>query len=146
MDSRLKNWLLGGAVHLFVDLALIAVLAISLAYWTWVAFTPRVIGASALSAETRTQEAGAIAARHLFGGGSSVALADAAPASSLRLVGVVAPVRAVFALENGKSRTAAVGEAISGEAVLKEVHPDYVLVSRGGAVERLKLERRAAGR
>jgi type II secretory pathway component PulC len=59
----------------------------------------------------------------------------------VRLVGVVSPNRAVFT-ENGRPRTAAVGESV-GDLVVREVHPDHVVVSRRGEIERLTLERRS---
>jgi general secretion pathway protein C len=152
MAGRLKNWLGAGALYLLLDLALIAALAVSLAYWTWAVFTPRSIGASALASDSRRHDVAPIIARHIFGAAPLGAAGPAARGSALRLVGVLAPRgeaggRAIFVLESGKSRTAAVGESISPGLVLEEVHPDHVRLSRNGAMEQLRLERRRdAGR
>jgi len=141
MAGRFKNALQqplrAGFVALALDLALIAALAVAAAYCTWVLLAPRAKAAPALGAESRVQEAAAPAARRLF----AAQAPQAAASSAVRLVGVVAPGRAVFT-ENGRPRTAAVGESV-GELVLREVHADYVVVSRGGALERLSLERRS---
>ena len=149
MIGRLKNWLRGGAWYFLLDLALIAALAASLAHWTWVALTPRAIAASALTSRSDLQRVTPTIKPHLFGAAQGAA-AGAASASKVRLVGVLSPRvpgagRAIFALENGKSRTAGAGETIASGLVLQEVHPDHVLVSRNGAIERVKLERRARG-
>jgi hypothetical protein len=52
----------------------------------------------------------------------------------------------VFVLDNGKSKAARAGESIVPGTVLREVHPDHVLLERGGATERLALERRNGAR
>jgi hypothetical protein len=141
MAGRFKNVLQlplrTGFVALALDLALIAALAVAAAYCTWVLLAPRAKAAPALGAESRAQEAASPAARRLF----SAQAPQAASSSSVRLVGVVAPGRAVFT-ENGRPRTAAVGESVGG-LELREVHADHVVVSRGGALERLSLERRS---
>ena len=46
-------------------------------------------------------------------------------------------------LETGKPKTVEAGSQIVPGYVLKEVHSDHVLVTRDGAVERLKLDRHA---
>jgi type II secretory pathway component PulC len=142
MAGRFKNVLQlplrTGFVALALDLALIAALAVAAAYFTWVLLAPRAKAAPALGAESRVQEVASPAARRLF---SAQAPQAAASSSSVRLVGVVAPGRAVFT-ENGRPRTAAVGESVGG-LERREVHADHVVVSRGGALERLSLERRS---
>ena len=127
------------AVGIALDLALIGALAVAAAYCTWVWFAPRAKAAPAPSAQSRAQEAPSAAARRLFAG----AAPQAASTTALRLIGVVAPGRALFVAEDGRPRTAAVGESI-GELELLEVHPDHVVVSRGGSRERVTLQRRAA--
>jgi general secretion pathway protein C len=143
MIGRLKNWLGGGALYFLLDLALVAAIAASLAHWTWVALTPRASAAPAVTKRTDLPAAATVKP-HLFGQGTA---ADAAFGSKLRLVGVLSPGvqgagRAIFALENGKSTTVATGETITSGLVLREVHPDHVLVSHNGAIERFRLDRR----
>ncbi|HEY7237546.1 MAG TPA: type II secretion system protein N [Burkholderiales bacterium] len=141
MAGRFKNtlqrWLHAGSAALALDLVLIAALATAGAYCTWVLLAPRAKAAPALGGEARALEAPSPAARRLFG----AAAPQAAGSGPVRLVGVVSPDRAVFT-ENGRPRSAAVGEAV-GDLVVREVHPDYVVVSRGGELERLVLERRS---
>lgn len=144
MIGRLKNWLGGGTLYFLLDLALIAAIAATLAHWTWVALTPRASAAPAVTKRT-DMPAAATVKPHLFGQGAA---ADGAFGSKLRLVGVLSPGaqgggRAIFALENGKSTTVATGGTITSGVVLREVHPDHVLVSHNGAIERFRLDRRA---
>jgi general secretion pathway protein C len=139
MAGRFKNALQqplrAGLAALALDIALIAALAAAAAYFTWVLAAPRAKASPALVAEARTHESSSLAARRLFG-----AAAPQAAAGPVRLVGVLAPGRALFT-ENGKPRAAAVGDSVGG-LVVREVHADHVVVSRGGALERLALERR----
>jgi general secretion pathway protein C len=136
--NKMQPLLRAGPVALALDLALIAALAAAVAYFTWVLIAPRAKASPALGGEVRALEAPSPAARRLFGAQAP----QAAASGTVRLVGVVSPGRAVF-IENGRPRAAAVGESV-GELVVREVHPDHVVVSRGGALERLSLERRSA--
>ena len=125
------------AAGIALDLALIGALAIAAAYCTWVWFAPRAKAAPAPAVESRAQDAPSTSARRLFAGSAP----QAAGTTAVRLIGVVAPGRALFIADNGRARTAAVGESI-GELELLEVRPDHVVVSRGGSRERLTLQRR----
>ena len=127
------------AAGIALDLALIGALAVAAAYCTWVWFEPRAKAAPAPGVESRAQDAPSGAAQRLFAG----AAPQAASTIAVRLIGVVAPGRALFIADNGRPRTAAVGESF-GDLELLEVHPDHVVVSRGGSRERLCLQRRAA--
>src|SRR6185369_2195657 len=135
MAGRFKNtlqrWLHAGSAALALDLALIAALAAAAAYGTWVLLAPRAKAAPALGEQARALEAPSPAARRLFG----AAAPQAASAGPVRLIGVVSPSRALFS-ENGRPRAAAVGESV-GELVVREIHPDHVVVSRRGELERL---------
>jgi hypothetical protein len=141
MAGRFKNVLpqslRAGFVPLALDLALIAALAVAAAYCTWVLLAPRAKAAPEL-AEARVAESVSPAARRLFAGASAPQAAASGP---VRLVGVIAPGRALFS-ENGRPRAAAVGDSV-GELVVREVHADHGVVSRRGALERLSLERRS---
>jgi len=120
-----------------LDLALIAALAVAAAYCTWVLLAPRAKAAPALGVEARAVESASPAARRLFGAAHAP---QTAASGAVRLVGVIAPGRALF-IENGRPRSVAAGDSV-GELVVREVHADHVVVSRGGALERLALERR----
>jgi general secretion pathway protein C len=68
-----------------------------------------------------------------------------ASASGLRLKGVVAPTpgvaaSAIFSTGSGRDIAVYVGREVQPGVKLAEVHPDHVLVSRGGAGERIDLE------
>lgn len=149
--ERLGNWFPAVRWPDLLEFVLLAGLAVALAQWTWVAFTPRSVGESALPGASESGHAEASVKRHLFGVGAP----DVSPqqgdarASSLRLLGVVAPGtagsgRAIFVTEAGVRKVATVGETLSAGLVLKEVQPDHVVVTRDGAVERIALDRRAA--
>jgi general secretion pathway protein C len=147
MNGRPKNWLKGEALFFLFELALAVALAATLAHWTWALFAPKAVGASLHVVPASAGGDGAIK-RNLFGA-SHEALIEST--SKLRLVGVASPAspragRAVFVLDNGKSTTARSGDSIAPGTVLREVHPDHVLLERGGATERLTLERKNAGR
>jgi hypothetical protein len=136
--NTLQRWLHAGSAALALDLALIAALAAAAAYGTWVLLAPRAKAAPALGGEARALEAPSPAARRLFGASSAP---QAASSGAVRLIGVVSPSRALFS-ENGRPRAAAVGESV-GELVVREIHPDHVVVSRHDELERLVLERRS---
>lgn len=122
---------------MLLELALAAAAAALLAHWTWLALTPRAVGASSL--EPRALAPATPVRAHLFGASG---IAETASGSKLKLVGLAAPSHAVFSLD-GKARSASVGESIAPGFVLREVHADYVVVSNNGTLERVKLERRA---
>ena len=126
------------AAVIALELALIAALAAAGAYCTWVLVSPRAKAAPAFAPESAAREAPSAAALRLFAPGAPSQVA----ASSARLIGVVAPRRAVLVSDDGRPRTIAVGESIGG-LELREVHPDHVVVSRAGQLERLTLERRS---
>jgi general secretion pathway protein C len=136
-------------VIFLLESALLVALAATAAFWTWQIFAPRSIGPSAHVDSASPASEGA-ATRHLFGAAGAAAT-DLGAASRLRLIGVASLAssgtgRAVFVVDNGKSRAARTGESIVPGTVLREVHPDHVILERGGAMERLRLERRNGAR
>ena len=144
MNGRLKNWLEGDALVLALELTLIALLAVMLAHWTWAFFSP-----TRAATPLRSAPAGPVPMEIPAGlfAGSGVSLP--AKPGAIRLLGVVSPRdgqsgQAVLRLEQGTSKVVAVGDALAAGVVLREVHPDHVVVERNGALERLKMERRAA--
>jgi len=124
-----------------LDLALIGALAVAAAYCTWVWHAPRAKAAPAPAQQRAAQDTPSLAARKLFAG----AAPQVASSASVRLIGVAAPGRALFIADNGRPRSAAVGESVDG-LELVEVHPDHVVVSRGGSRERIGLVRGNASR
>ena len=136
--NTIQPLLRAAPVALALDLLLLTALAAAAAYFTWVVLAPRAKAAPALGEQARAAESPSPAARRLFGAATAPQAAGSGP---VRLVGVVSPNRAVFT-ENGRPRTAAVGESV-GDLVVREVHPDHVVVSRRGEIERLMLERRS---
>lgn len=145
MIGRLQNWLGKGRLFLLLELALVAALAAVLAHWTWIVLTPSTVAATTLSVGSEPRSAFPPVRAQLFGAGAA---AETANSARLKLVGLFSPHagksgRAIFLLENGKSRSARVGDTVAGELVLQEVHPDHVVLGHSGGVERLKLDRRA---
>src|SRR4030095_12634866 len=106
MAGRFKNVLpqslRAGFVPLALDLALIAALAVAAAYCTWVLLAPRAQAAPEL-VYARVAESASPAARRLFAGASAPQAAASGP---VRLVGVIAPGRALFS-EDRRARAAA---------------------------------------
>ena len=135
--NTIQPLLRAAPVALALDLLLLAALAAAAAYFTWVLLAPRAKAAPALGEQARAAESPSPAARRLVG----VAALQAAGTGPVRLVGVLSPERAVFT-ENGRPRTAGIGESV-GDLVVREVHPDHVVVSRRGQIEQLTLERRS---
>jgi general secretion pathway protein C len=93
-----------------------------------------------------------IVARHLFGQAPSLNASSSAtiPETSLRLVlrGVVASsdpktAAAIVADPGGKEDFYIVGQEMPGGAVLKEVHAQHIVLSRGGRFETLRLPENA---
>lgn len=152
MIAHIREWLWRGGWSPLLEAALVVVLAACLAYWTWVVVAPRPVAAPPLADHARVPSSGPIVKRGLFGAapdGAPHSAPGAGASAKLRLTGIVAPRApesggAVFRLESGKSATVRPGEAIVPGVVLKEVHPDHVVVARDGAPERMALDRRAA--
>jgi general secretion pathway protein C len=122
-----------------LDFALVAALAATLAWWTWALAAPAAVAAPSYAAPAALEAADAARLRGLFG----APRAAPAAAGPLRLVGVVSPRQALFALQGEKPRAARPGEEIVPGTILREVHRDHAVVERNGTVERLGLERNA---
>jgi len=121
--------------------ALVLALAWQLAYWTWVFVAPAPGGAAPAPARG---EVDYDAVARLFG--ASVPGSAAPSISGLRLKGVIAPTpgveaSAIFAGPNGKDVAVYLDGEVQAGVKLVEVHPDYAIVSRAGARERIDLEK-----
>ncbi len=140
-----SGFLLTGVVYA-LTLAALALLGMVLAYWTWAWFAPR--------AEPRMQpatvEAGSmVSAGQVFG---QAARNSAVPTGiAIRLLGIVAASRgrlgnAVVQLDAKQILAVTEGGDVAPGIRLAEVHPDYVVLERGGARETLTWpDKRAPG-
>ncbi len=145
--NRLTHWILHEAWIDALELALVAALAISLAYWTWVAVTPATVAAPMLAgqASDRPEQ---LENRNLFGLASAgVTTGPRSAGAGLKVLGIFSgrqpgAGRAILARQGSRPTTVSVGESIDDGITLKEVHPDHVIVLRNGVAERVDLERR----
>jgi len=146
-NPRVRQWLPG-----ILNGGMLLLLTASLAQWTWlmakpplpalvVAAPPPVTAASTFSLQS-------LLAAHLFGQVSQELTGgrlDNLPISSLNLVltGVIASANGGYALISVNSQAEepfAVGQTVTGNAVLQAVYPDRVVIRRNGALESLMLE------
>jgi len=105
---------------------------------------------------TRTQRnnIGQLAMAHLFGNAEKAAVDTAKVATvtqlNLTLRGVLAAsdpkygIAIISSGKNGKEEIYGIGDPIPGNATLREVHPDHVILERSGQLEILKLAKDAA--
>lgn len=130
---------------------LLIVLAMQLAYWTWIFFTPK--APSPPPGPTAAKIDGGAAksvSSQLFG----VAAVQETPppvtlATSMRLSGVFAsvgnlPAFAIISMDGQPSQPVRGGQAIAPGVVLEAVFPNYVLIRRNGKRERIDLDSREA--
>ncbi len=120
-------------------LAAVALLGVVLAYWTWAWFAPR--------AEPRVEAAaapgGSVASAGAIFGNVQRNQNTAAPTGiAIRLLGVVAASGgrrgyAVVQLEAKEIRAVHEREDVAPGIRLAEVHPDHVILERGGVREKL---------
>lgn len=148
--NRVTHWILHEAWIVALELALVAALAISLAYWTWVAITPATLAAPMLSAGRASDRPEQLANRDLFGLASAgVATGPRNAGTGLKVLGVFSGKqpgsgRAILVRQGSRPTTVSAGESIADGITLHEVHPDHVIVLRNGAPERVDLERRVS--
>jgi type II secretory pathway component PulC len=147
--NRLTYWIVHEAWIVALELALVAALAASLAYWTWVALSPKTMASTVHSSEPVADRTEPVRNRNLFGVAQAGGAASARRASAgITLLGVFSgrrpgEGRAIFARQGSRATTVATGESITDGVLLQEVHPDHVIVLRDGVPERVELERRA---
>ena len=146
-NPRVRQWLPG-----ILNGGMLLLLTASLAQWTWLMARPPlpslVVAAPSPVTTASTFSLQSLLAAHLFGqvtqeltGGRL----DNLPISSLNLVltGVIASGSGGYALisVNGQAEEPfAVGQSVTGNAVLQAVYPDRVVIRRNGALESLMLE------
>ena len=143
-NPRVRQWLPG-----ILNTGMLLLLTASLAQWTWLIakppLPPLMVAPPAASANTFTLQP--LLSAHLFGQVSQELTGgrlDNLPISSLNLVltGVIASDNGGYALISVNSQAEepfAVGQTITGNAVLQAVYPDRVVIRRNGALESLLL-------
>ena len=142
------RWMKHEAWTDLLELLLVAALGVGLAHVTWLAWAPRTAAAPSALGESAPQ-AGAVAARQLFGAaGSASSAKPVVTATGLVLLGVFSMPepgagRAILRAQGSRPALVAVGEAIADGVQLHEVHADHVVVLRQGVAERIDLERRS---
>jgi general secretion pathway protein C len=146
-NPRVRQWLPG-----ILNGGVLLLLTASLAQWTWLLAKPPlpalVVAPPAAVTATGTFALQPLLAAHLFGQVSqelSGGRLDNLPISSLNLIltGVIASGSGGYALisVNGQPEEPfAVGQTVTGNAVLQAVYPDRVVIRRSGALESLMLE------
>lgn len=150
--EHMERWLAKPWVPWAINLAVLLLLTACLAQWTWRMWQPSVEPAARAAAPAGDSGAEynltALTSANLFGhaepASTGVALENI-PLSSLNLVlsGVMVTAAGSFALisaDGGPEMPIAIGEEIIAGATLLEVHPDRVLIRRGGATESLLLK------
>ena len=127
------------AVVSLLTLAALAAFGLVLAYWTWIWFAPR----AQPRAEVVAAESGNIASASLAFGRVERNKTAAAPTGiAIKLLGVVAASGgrrgyAVVQLEAKQILAVHEGEDVTPGLRLAEVHPDHVILERGGVRETL---------
>ena len=122
-----------------LTLAAVAVLGLVLAYWTWVWFAPR----AEPRAEVAVAQTGNLASAGLVFGKVELNKAAAAPTGiAIKLLGVVAASggrrgHAVVQLEGKQILAVHEGDDVAPGLRLAEVHPEHVMLERGGVRETL---------
>lgn len=146
-NPRVRQWLPG-----ILNGGMLLLLTASLAQWTWLLvkppLPPLVVAPPPPPVSANTFALQPLLAAHLFGQVSQELAGqrlDRLPISSLNLVltGVIASGAGGYALisANGQPQEPfAIGQTITGGAVLQAVYSDRVVIGRNGALESLLLE------
>lgn len=148
--NRLTQWILHEAWIVALELALVAAIAISLAYWTWAAISPATVAVPILPAGSASDRPEQLANRDLFGVASAGVTAGPRNAGAgLTLLGVFSGKRpgegrAILARQGSRPAIVSAGESMADGVALREVHPDHVIILRNGIPERVDLERRVS--
>jgi len=127
------------AVVSLLTLAAVSLLGLVLAYWTWIWFAPR----AEPRAEAVAAQTGGLAAASLAFGRVERSKDTAVPTGiAIRLLGIVAASGgrrgyAVVQLEAKQILAVHEGEDVTAGIRLAEVHPDHVILERGGLRETL---------
>lgn len=150
--EHVERWLSKPWVVWALNLAMLVLLAASLAQWTWRIWQPNVeppAPATTAAVDIAPEyNINTLTSANLFGQAAPVATQVALeniPLSSLNLslTGVMVTPAGSFALisaDGGPELPIGIGEEITGGVVLHEVYADRALIRRGGATESLMLK------
>ena len=121
-----------------ITLAAVALLAVVLAYWTWIVLAPEPEPRLATQPVARSEPAHA-----LFGGAAT----QVPGGTVLTLLGIAASSgagqgRAIVQLDGGSTRVVGAGEELAPGVRLTEIRATHVVVDRGGRRETLELPKR----
>lgn len=117
----------------------VLLLALVLAYWTWMWFAPR----TEASMQSTTQVEGRLAEAYgLFGSGQQLRSVAAPTGIAIKLLGIVAATDghsgyAVVQMDSNKTLAAQQGETLAPGLLLKEVAGDHLVLERNGVLETL---------
>ncbi|MDH3513773.1 MAG: PDZ domain-containing protein [Gammaproteobacteria bacterium] len=146
-NPRVRQWLPG-----ILNSVMLLLLTASLAQWTWLfvkpPLPPLIVAPGPAATTANSFSLQSLLTAHLFGQASqelSGRRLDNLPISSLNLIlaGVIASGTGGYALisVNGQSQEPfAVGQSVTGNAVLQAVYSDRVVIRRNGTLESLLLE------
>jgi general secretion pathway protein C len=140
LELRLgRSSLIQSAVVSLLTLAAVALFGLVLAYWTWIWFAPR----AAPRAEATAVATGSLASAGFVFGRVERGRNTVAPTGmAIKLLGVVAASGgrrgyAIVQLEAKQILAVQEGEDVTPGLRLAEVHPDHVILERGGVRETL---------
>lgn len=145
-NPRVRQWLPGA-----LNGGMLLLLTASLAQWTWLLAKPPLpplVVATPPPAATNSFSLQPLLAAHIFGQASQELTGgrlNNLPISSLNLIltGVVASGSGGYALisvDGQAQEPFAIGQTVTGGAVLQAVYPDRVVIQRNGVLESLLLE------
>lgn len=122
-----------------VTYSTVALLAVVLAYWTWVWFAPR----AEVSMPPVLQTAGKLEnVNGLFGSGQQLRNVAAPTGIAIKLLGIVAATDgrsgyAVVQMDSKKTLAVQQGDVLAPGVLLKEVAGDHLVLERNGVLETL---------
>lgn len=123
----------------FASFAMFLILCVSIAYWGMQLFQPP-LRAVAAAPQAELPALSLEAAKRLFG-----APPTASPVSSdYQLKGVLAAARrgksvAILSADGKPAKAVAAGSELAPGVIVREVHPQYVLLSEAGVIKRIEL-------
>lgn len=128
----------------FASFAMFVALCVSAAYWAMQLIQPPLRAVAALP-QAEPPELSLDAAKGLFGGGAAASLA-----SNYQLKGVVAAARredsvAILSADGKPAKAVATGGELVPGVIVREVHPQYVVLSESGVIKRVELAVPAKG-
>jgi type II secretory pathway component PulC len=136
------------ALVTLINYSMVALLAMTLAYWFWVFYKPSPAPSSPAMLENTQDMLPKILAGHWFSENNQVSASESKDLSrALKLIGVMStsvkqPGFAVFKLEDGKHQHALLHNEIMPGVMLESIDADSVMVSQQGMLTKIELESR----